>query len=133
MKRALLLALALMLLPAANAQAARAKNAKPRAEVSATPLTQPDRFGRVDYRIHIDARDADGQITELAVDLGDGAFVNLLLACDPEAPPGTPVSQDIDWQYGPGQYKIVAIAYSTPDCFSGPFQQSRPAVTSITV
>ncbi|MGH2793050.1 MAG: hypothetical protein ACRDKG_01980 [Actinomycetota bacterium] len=134
MKRALMLLPALMLvLPGGTAQAARTKNVKPRAQVTATPVSDPDRFGRVDVLIRVDAVDADGQITELSIDLGDGVVVSMLLACDPEASPGTPAAQELTWKYGPGQYTIRAVAFSTPDCFSGPFQQSRPAVTNLNV
>ncbi|MGH2785168.1 MAG: hypothetical protein ACRDJ1_07885 [Actinomycetota bacterium] len=134
MKRALLLLPALTLvLPGGAAQAARAGNAKPRAVVTATPVSDPDRFGRVDVLIHVDAADPDGQITELSIDLGDGVVVSMLLACDPDAPAGTPATQELTWKYGPGQYTIRAVAFSTPDCFSGPFQQSRPAVAKLNV
>lgn len=135
MKRVLLLLVTLtLLLPGGTAQAARTKNARPRTDVTATALGGPDREGRVDYLIRVDARDPDGRITEIAVDFGDGAMVFLLLACDPETqPPGTTVTQEISWNYGPGHYTIRAWAYSSPDCVSGPFQQSRPALANITV
>lgn len=134
MRRAALLVMVVMLLPGASAQAReREKNAPPRAKVTATPASEPGRGSTVEYLIRVDAVDPDGHITEIAVDFGDGAMVWLLLACDADNPPGVPAIQELTWSYAPGQYTVKAWAYSSPDCFSGPFQQSRPGVAYVKV
>ena len=130
MKRALLIVMALtLLLPAPAAQAAGRRNAKPRAHVAITPVGLNSETGQMDHLIRVDAADADGRINEIAIDFGDGVVVFLLLLCDPETqPPGTSVTQEITWGYSPGHYVVRAVAYSTPDCFSAPIQESPPAV-----
>ena len=132
MRRAALLLLVVMLLPGASAQA-REKNTPPRTKVTATLTSEGTPRRNAEYLIRVDAVDPDGHITEIAVDFGDGAMVWLLLACDPESPPGTPAIQELTWSYAPGEYTVSAWAYSGPDCFSGPFQQSRPAVAQVNV
>ena len=132
MKRAVLLLFVVMLLPSASAQA-REKNAQPRTKVAATLTSESTPRRNAEYLIRVDAMDPDGHITEIAVDFGDGAMVWLLLACDPEDPPGTTATQELAWSYAPGQYTVKAWAYSSPDCFSGPFQQSRPALAHLSV
>lgn len=132
MRRALPLVMALtLLLPASAAQAA-GRNAKPRAHVTITPVGLNSETGQVDHLIRVDAADADGRINEIAIDFGDGVVLFLLLLCDPEnQPPGTSVTQEITWGYSPGHYVVRALAYSTPDCFSAPIQESPPAVRPI--
>jgi hypothetical protein len=132
MRRAALLLLLVMLLPGASAHA-REKNDPPRTKVTATLTSESTPRRNAEYLIRVDAMDPDGHITEIAVDFGDGAMVWLLLACDPEDPQGTPATQELSWSYAPGQYTVKSWAYSSPDCFSGPFQQSRPGVAHLSV
>lgn len=132
MRRAALLLMVVMLLPGASAHA-RTKNAPPRTTVTATLTSESTPRRNAEYLIQVDAVDPDGHITEVAVDFGDGVMVWLLLACGPESPAGTPAIQELNWSYAPGQYTVTAWAYSSPDCFSGPFQQSRPGVTQVNV
>jgi hypothetical protein len=131
-RRAALLLMVVMLLPATVAQA-REKNARPRGDVAATAASEAGGGSAVEHLIRVDAVDPDGHITEIAIDFGDGVMVWLLLACDAENPPGVPVTQELTWSYAPGQYMVKAWAYSSPDCFSGPFQQSRTARAHIGV
>ena len=132
MKRAALLLLVLTLLPGGAVQA-REKNAPPRTKVTATLASESSPRRNAEYLIRVDAVDPDGHITEIAVDFGDGAMVWLLLACDAEDPPGVPATQELTWSYAPGHYVVSAWSYSSPDCFSGPFQQSRPGVAHLSV
>jgi hypothetical protein len=133
MKRTVLLLIALLLIPPGTGNAReRERNQRPRADLTAV-VAEAGRGTSVEYLLTVDAVDPDGQITEIVVDFGDGAMVFLLLACDPDAPPGTPAKQEMTWSYAPGQYTARAWAYSSPDCFSGPFQQSRADVEPITV
>lgn len=132
MRRATLLLMVVMLLAGASAQA-REKNTPPRTKVTVTLTSESTPRRNAEYLIRVDTVDPDGHITEIAVDFGDGAMVWLLLACDPESPPGTPAVQDLNWSYAPGQYTVSAWAYSSPDCFSGPFRQSRPAAAQVNV
>lgn len=67
------------------------------------------------------------------MDFGDGAMVWLLLACDPENPPGRAATEELTWSYAPGSYRVTAWAFSSPDCFSGPFQESRPGKAHVKV
>jgi hypothetical protein len=132
MKRAVLLLVALMLVPGASVQA-RERNAPARTKVTATILSQATPRRPAQVAIHVESADPDGHITEMAIDFGDGAMVWLLLACDPEEPQGTPAVQDLTWSYPSGEYVVTAWAFSSPDCSSGPFQESRHAVTHLIV
>jgi hypothetical protein len=124
MKRVVLFAAAFLLLPAVPVHA-KGHNARPRVNI-ASIVAHPATGDAVEHRITIEAFDPDGVIGELAVDFGDGVMVFILLACDPDtARPGDPVIYEIDWTYAPGKYKVAAWGYSTPECFSGEFQESR--------
>lgn len=129
MKRAVLFLTVLLLLPATAAEAGT-RNAHPTIRFGTiTPSTEPGA-----YVIPLEAVDPDGVVTELALDFGDGVVLQMLLFCDPETTrPGDPVSQEITWSYAPGKYKLRAVATSTPDCFSGPFQDGHPAVAHLKV
>ena len=125
MKRTVLLLTALLLLPAAAGEA-RERDPKPRVEIASIEKVYPERPRSDQYLIRIDAVDKDGVMSELAIDLGDGVVVWMLLACDPEtAQPGDPVMQELTWSYAPGRYTVRAWGYSTSECFSGSLQQSR--------
>ena len=120
MKRAVLLVIAFLLIPAFPAQA-QGHNAKPRVTIQSI-----DALGGGDYRITIGAVDPDGVISEFALDFGDGVQVSILLACDPDTTqPGDPLTYEINWSYAPGKYKLVSWGYSTPECFTGDLQTSR--------
>jgi hypothetical protein len=129
-KRTLLVLVALLLLPATAAEA-KARNEHPTIRIG-TIVASPDEPGA--FVIPLDAVDPDGVIGELALDFGDGVVLFMLMFCDPETTrPGDLIHQEITWNYAPGKYKLRAVASSTPDCFSGPFQDSRPAVKHLKV
>jgi hypothetical protein len=130
MKRVILMLAALLLLPATAAEAV-GRNAHPTIRFG-TIVASADTPGA--WVIPLEAIDPDGVVTELALDFGDGVILQMLLFCDPATTrPGDPVSQEITWSYAPGTYKLRAVATSTPDCFSGPFQDSHPAAAHLKV
>ena len=121
MKRVTLLVAAMLVLQAAPVQA-RERNAKPRIRI-ASITAQPGGSEVVEHVITIEAVDRDGVVGEVALDFGDGVMVWLLLACDSD--PGDPVTLEVNWSYAPGKYALKAWGYSTPNCSSGSFQESR--------
>lgn len=121
MKRVTLLVAAMLVLHAAPVQA-RERNAKPRVRIVSV-AAQPGGSGIVEHIIIIEAVDRDGVVGEVVLDFGDGATVWLLLACDSD--PGDPVTLEVNWSYAPGKYALRAWGYSTPNCSSGSFQESR--------
>jgi hypothetical protein len=126
LKRIVLLVTALTLLPAGIGEAGE-KNQRPGVAISSIEKAHPERPRSNEYLITVGSVDPDGVMSELAIDLGDGVVVWMLLACDPETTqPGDSVTQEITWSYAPGEYLVRAWGYSTSECFSGPFQQSRP-------
>lgn len=133
MKRIVLLLAVLLLVPA-GAVEARVKNPLPKVEISSIAKVHPDRERSTEYLITIDAMDPNGVMSELAVDFGDGVMVWMLLACDPETTqPGDTVTQEIAWTYAPGTYTVRAWGFSTSECFSGTFQESRIDVAQLIV
>ncbi|MGH2727119.1 MAG: hypothetical protein ACRDKS_09095 [Actinomycetota bacterium] len=120
MKRLILSLAVLLVIPAAAD--ARSPNPPPDVDVSVAKA-HPDRVRSNEYVIAVDAIDPNGMMSELMIDLGDGAVVWMLLAC-PDTP-GEPVTQEITWTYAPGEYTIRASGFSTTGCFSGPVQESR--------
>ena len=117
MTRALVLAIAaVLMLPAAPAVAA-GKTAKPVVKIASV-----ESVGAGDYRIRLEASDPDGIISELFLDFGDGVELQMLLLC---SEPGETVVQEITWSYAPGRYKLRAYGLSTSECFAGEVQQSR--------